>query len=93
MCFVQCAMRFKHPAFKGEEEIRALTIRPERTGSKTRPDGRGGIRHYIEVPFPAAEFDGVWLGPRSRVSVSQVQELLATHNLTVPVHRSRIPLR
>lgn len=93
MCLLQCAVRFKHPAFREEEEIRALALRPERTGSKTRADGRGSSRHFIEVSFPASAFDGVWLGPRSPRAVSEVEEVLARYNLKVPVLRSRIPLR
>ena len=93
MHLLQCSVRFKHPAFRGEEEVRILNIAIDRGGAKTRTNNAGNVTHYVEVQIPFETIDGVMLGPRSTVSESQVRALLAQRKLNVPVTRSNIPLR
>jgi hypothetical protein len=93
MHLLQCSVRFKNPAFSGEEEVRILSIATDRRGAKTRTDNAGRVTQYVEVQIPFATLDGVMLGPRSTVSESQASSLLVQRKLNVPVSRSNIPLR
>jgi hypothetical protein len=90
---LHCAIRFKHPAYRDEEEVRILLLRPGREGAKTRLNRRGEQMHYIEVPLPKEAITGVMLGPCSPVSVGDTEHLVADAGVSIPITKSDIPYR
>jgi hypothetical protein len=90
---LQCAIRFKHPAFSGEEEARSPLLRIDRDDALSRRTEAGTSRLYVEAPIPFSSLNGVILGPRATVTVAEVRDTLEKHGLSIPVDRSTIPLR
>jgi hypothetical protein len=88
----ECAARSKDPGYRSEEEVRIVLLSTDRSESKKRDDGRGGIRYYVEAPIPLSALNGVMIGPKSALTEEAIRGVLAMKGIDVPISRSRLTI-
>jgi len=74
--FLLCGTRFKHPAYKQEQEWRVFISRPTRNGAHYRIGTKGLEIPYMKLPFTPDAVTGIIKGPDCTCSDDELLDLL-----------------